>query len=69
MAPAATQRRARPDIVHSSLYLPQAVYEALRNIAHEERRKIHDLVLDGIDAVLKKNDYPSAERRKAKAGK
>ena len=25
-------RRPRPDIVHSSLYLPEAVYEALRRV-------------------------------------
>ena len=29
------------------------VYEALREIAFYERRKIHDLIMEGIDAVLK----------------
>ena len=52
-------RRPRPDIVHSSLYLPDGVYEALREIAFHERVKIHDLVIQGIDAVLKKRRYPS----------
>ena len=52
-------RRPRPDIVHSSLYLPDGVYEALREIAFHERVKIHDLVMQGIDAVLKKHGYPS----------
>jgi hypothetical protein len=37
----------RPSIVHSSLYLPEPVYEALRKIAFEERLKIHDVVLEG----------------------
>ena len=54
-------RRPRPDIVHSSLYLPDAVYEALREIAFHERVKIHDLVMQGIDAVLKKRGYPSID--------
>jgi hypothetical protein len=40
-------RRPRPDIVHSSLYLPDGVYEELREIAFHERVKIHDLVSRG----------------------
>jgi len=47
-------RRPRPGIVHSSVYLPEAVYEALRLAAFKERRKIHDLVLEGIDLALRK---------------
>ena len=38
----------RSSIVHSSLYLPEPVYEALRKIAFDERVKIHDLVLEGL---------------------
>jgi len=34
--------------VHSSVYLPEAVYEALLKAAFEKRRKIHDLVLEGV---------------------
>ena len=41
----AAGRQPRPDIVHSSLYLPESVYEALREIAFRERCKIHDVVL------------------------
>ena len=55
----------RPSIVHSSLYLPEPVYEALRKIAFDERVKIHDLVLEGIDAALKRRGYPSVENLKA----
>jgi hypothetical protein len=51
-------RRPRPDIVHTSLYLPAAVYEALREIAFHERLKIHDVVMQGIDAALRKRGYP-----------
>ena len=54
-------RRPRPDVVHSSLYLPDGVYEALREIAFHERVKIHDLVMQGIDAVLKKRGYLSID--------
>ena len=55
-----------PSIVHSSLYLPEPVYEALRKIAFEERLKIHDIVLEGIDAALRRRGYPSGASLKAK---
>jgi hypothetical protein len=61
---AAGAARTRPEtaaIVHTSLYLPEAVYEALRKIAFEERLKIHDVVLEGIDLALRRRGYPSVE--------
>jgi hypothetical protein len=61
----AAGRQPRPDIVHSSLYLPESVYEALREIAFKERRKIHDVVLEGIGLALRKRGYPPAEELKA----
>ena len=63
----ATRRQTeRPSsIVHSSLYLPEPVYEALRKIAFEERVKIHDIVMEGIDAALRRRGYPSIESLKA----
>jgi len=61
-APTPTERSS---IVHSSLYLPEPVYEALRKIAFEERLKIHDLVLERIDAALRRRGYPSVESLKA----
>jgi hypothetical protein len=54
-------RTPRPDIVHSSVYLPEAVYEALREAAYMERVKIHDIVLEGIGAALKRRGYPSLD--------
>jgi hypothetical protein len=51
----------RPSIVHTSLYLPEPVYEALRKIAFEERLKIHDVVLEGIDLALRRRGYASIE--------
>jgi hypothetical protein len=47
-------RQGRPGVVHSSLYLPEAVHEALREAAFRERRKIHDIVLEGIELALRK---------------
>ena len=54
-APARPQgRQGRPGIIHTSLYLPEAVYEALREAAFKERCKIHDIVLEGIEMALRK---------------
>jgi len=50
--------------VHTSLYLPEPVHDALRKIAYEERIKIHDLVMEGIDAALKRRGYPSIQNLK-----
>jgi hypothetical protein len=47
-------RKPRPGIVHSSLYLPVATHEALREAAFRERVKIHDIVVEGIDMALRK---------------
>jgi hypothetical protein len=52
-------------VIHSSLYLPEPVYEVLRKIAFDERKKIHDLATEGIDAVLRRRGYPSIETLKA----
>ena len=60
-------RRARPDIVHTSVYLHDAVYEALRRIAFDERCKIHDLLMEGVELALKKRGYPSMAEMKAKS--
>ncbi len=50
-------RQPRPGIVHSSLYLPEAVHEALREVAFKERRKIHDIVLEGVALALRKRGW------------
>src|SRR2546427_129877 len=57
--------KPRPDVVHSSLYLPEPVYEALREAAFKERCKIHDLVMQGIDLALRKRGYPSVDDLRA----
>jgi hypothetical protein len=61
---AARKQTERPPIIHTSLYLPEPVYEALRKIAFEERLKIHDVVLEGIDLALRRRGYPSIESLK-----
>ena len=59
-------RWPRPDIKHTSVYLPEAAYEALRQVAFDERRKIHDLLIEGVELALKKRGYPTLADMKAK---
>jgi hypothetical protein len=60
-------RWPRSDIKHTSVYLPEAAYEALRRVAFDERRKIHDLLMEGVELALKKRGYPALADMKAKS--
>ena len=63
-ASGSTPAAQKVEVVHSSLYLHPAVYEALREIAYKERVKIHDVVVEGIDAALRRRGYASVEALK-----
>ena len=52
-------------MVHSSIYLPEPVHEALRTAAFEERCKIHDIIMEGVGLALRKRGYPSMDELKA----
>lgn len=65
-APKATGRRARPDVVHTSVYLPKEVHRRLREIAFTRDVKVHDVIMEGIDAALQKHGHPSAASLKGK---
>ena len=54
------------DIKHTSVYLPEAAYEALRLVAFDERRKIHDLLMEGVELALRKRGYPALAEMKTK---
>jgi hypothetical protein len=38
----------------------------LRQVAFDERRKIHDLLMEGVELALKKRGYPTLADIKAK---
>jgi len=42
--------------------------EALRQVAFDERRKIHDLLMEGLDLALKTSRIPPAWRHEGKVG-
>jgi hypothetical protein len=51
-----------------SLYLEGPVYDRLREIAFHERTKLHPLILEGIDLLLKKRGAPSIKELTKKTG-
>jgi hypothetical protein len=53
---------AGPDVVHTSAYLPRAMYEGLRQVAFRERCKIHQIMLEGIDMALRKRQSSAKTR-------
>ena len=59
-----TSRRLRPEIVHTSVYLPKGVHRHLREIAFRTDCKVHDVIMEGIDAALRKYGHPSVNALK-----
>jgi hypothetical protein len=57
-SPPLPEKTKRNDIVHTSVYVPKPAYRKLREIAFTKEIKIHDLIMDGIDAVLQQNGHP-----------
>ena len=43
----------KSEIVKQTVYLPLAVHEQLRQLAFEERKKMHDYLVEGLDRVFK----------------
>ena len=52
-------RTRRAGIKQQTAYLPHTVYEQLRKLAFEERRKMHDYILEGLDRVFHDRGLPS----------
>jgi hypothetical protein len=57
----------RPGCKQQTAYLPLAVHEQLRRLAFEERGKMHDYLLEGLDLVFRKRGLPGVEELKKKA--
>jgi hypothetical protein len=56
----------RPGFKQQTAYLPLAVHEQLRRLAFEERAKMHDYLLEGLDLVFRKRGLPGIEELKRK---
>src|ERR1022692_3356780 len=46
--------KGRPDVQHTSIYVPKVAYRKIREIANTEDRKPHDVIMEGVDLVLAK---------------
>ena len=57
-------RAKREGVVHTSIYVPRPVYQKLREIAFTQERKVHDVIMEGIDAVLQKYGHAGIAARK-----
>jgi hypothetical protein len=49
----------RPTVKQQTVYLPLPVHEQLRHLAFEERAKMHDYLMEGLDLVFKTRGLPS----------
>ena len=48
----------RPEVKQQTVYLPLPVYEQLRRLAFEERVKMHQLLMEGLDRVFRDRGLP-----------
>ena len=55
-APAGASRR--PEVKQQTVYLPLAAHEQLRRLAFEERVKMHQLLMEGLDRVFRARGLP-----------
>ena len=57
----------RGSLMHSSIYVPKPAYRKLREIALARECKVHDLILDGIDVVLREHGHPTTAELKRRS--
>ena len=54
-------------VFRTSIYFHRSVHDVLRDIAHDERKSITELINEGLDHVLAKRNYPgTADLRRKK---
>jgi hypothetical protein len=49
----------RPGLKQQTAYLPEPIYEQLRRLGFEEKRKMHSYIMEGIDRVFRDSGLPS----------
>ena len=64
ISPVAYMKPRRPKTIQQTAYLPEPVHEQLRRLAFEERSKIHDYIMEGLDLVFEKRGLPSIDELK-----
>jgi hypothetical protein len=48
----------------TSVYFARVVHDKLRDIAHEERKTVTDLINEGLDDVLRRRSFPTTQELK-----
>jgi hypothetical protein len=66
--PARERRTFESQHKKQSVYLGAPVYEQLRRLAFEERRKMHDYLIEGLDSVFRARGLPSIAELDEKEG-
>ncbi len=56
----------RPGVKQQTAYLKAPVYEQLRRLAFEERQKMHDYIIEGLNRVFLARGLPSVEELEKK---
>jgi hypothetical protein len=56
----------RPGIKQQTAYLKAPVYEQLRRLAFEERKKMHTYIMEGLDRVFRSRGLPSVDELEEK---
>jgi hypothetical protein len=46
--------KKKKEIVLQTVYLPKAVHKQLRELAFEREKKMHDILMEGLDLAFKK---------------
>lgn len=62
--PAAGRPGNRPGVKQQTAYLAEPIYEQLRRLAFEERAKMHDYLIEGLDLVFRKRGLPGVDELK-----
>jgi hypothetical protein len=60
-------RSNRPGIKQQTAYLKSPVYDQLRKLAFEERQKMHDYIIEGLDRVFRARGLPSIDELEKKS--
>jgi hypothetical protein len=69
-APVAQANKNEPEkMFRTSVYFSRAVHDTLRDIAHEERKSVTDLLNEGIDHVLASRNYPTIAELRSKVSR
>jgi hypothetical protein len=55
------------DVQHTSIYIPRSAYDRLREIAFMERKKIHDVIMEGVDLAIAARGHSESARKSTKS--